>query len=463
MSIVSWLRDQVRRRKPHRSHENSTGLLREFVYLDEVSVYSILASRRGGIATEFTESQTASLNSVLGGSVSVGLGATKAELGSEIQANHVQGSQVLRKAIIQTSFKELYDIESASLAFSLRDVDSTPTVDAVADLEERLEPLAKDGWVVDPGTIRRGELLEVEVELDADPIFRIASVITTLCELMENNQHISGGEISDQLAQMRSLAQILDGLLVGLVPIRGRLVDYRSTRIGAREVLVHRKVLDKMSPCTRPEAYPTFLVGVTQRDLFWKDIRQVLFSQGQYTAFCRLATGGLAERWQPVKVAGVLEGIVPKFDELIREFSKKAQQAMTATTGASPTSMGQDAYSGADVIRAYAEMLVGHHCRTVTTQMIDDMVQSLSPEKDWLSSVDGRRPVFAEVKQRVDRALGVETSGEVAHDLRYAAVRSAGLARALAPQASGGSRHDTALFPNANERFLDAEIIAIYW
>ena len=35
--------------------------LREFVYLDEVSVYSLIASRLGPIAAEFSETQTESL------------------------------------------------------------------------------------------------------------------------------------------------------------------------------------------------------------------------------------------------------------------------------------------------------------------------------------------------------------------------------------------------------------------
>ena len=128
MSISSRVRAWLRRLKPQKAPENLTGLLREFVYLDEVSVYSILASRKGAIATEFTESQTASLNSDVGGSVGVGFGGTKATFDSKVQAGHVQGSQVLRKAIIQTSFKELYDIEQASLALSPPDAHSMPTV-----------------------------------------------------------------------------------------------------------------------------------------------------------------------------------------------------------------------------------------------------------------------------------------------------------------------------------------------
>ena len=343
------------------------------------------------------------------------------------------------------------------------DADCVSTVHAVADLEERLDRPIKDAWLVDPNTIRRGELLEVAVELEADPIFRMASIITTFRELMEDNEHLFGNEITAQLPQMRSMAQILEGLLVGLVPIRGRLVDYKSTQIGGCDVLVHRLLLEQMPPDTRPKAYPVFVVGVTQRDLFWKDIRRVLFSQAQYTVFCRLAISGLADRWHPVKVADVLAGLSPEFDELIREFSERAGQAMTATVGTSPTLIGQDEQSGTDIIKAYVEVLVTHHAGTLNPDVTDDMIQSISLKHDWLSSVDGRRAVFSKVTQRVDEALGVETSGEVAYKLRDAAMHNAGLAGAHAPQASSASGHDAAPVPSGHERFLDAEIIAIYW
>ena len=144
MSVVSRIRDWLRCAKPRRVTKNSIGLLREFVYLDEVSVYSILASRKGGIAAEFTESQTASLNSDVGGSLSVGFDATKAKLDSKRQSSHVQGSQVLRKAIIQTSFKELYDIEQdLARVESTPDADCVPKVHTVTDLEERLESICQ--------------------------------------------------------------------------------------------------------------------------------------------------------------------------------------------------------------------------------------------------------------------------------------------------------------------------------
>lgn len=462
MNFASRFYRWIRRQKQPQIRIPPGGPLREFVYLDEVSVYSILASRKGGIATEFTESQTASLNSETGSSLGFGFGPANANVVSKNQSGRTQGSQVLRKAIIQTSFRELYDIEKACLALSPPYADCIPTVRSDADLEEKFEQLIKDGSLVDPSTVRRGELLEVEVTLEADPIFRAASVIATLRELMEDNEHLFGHEIVAQLPQMRSMAQILESLLVGLVPIRGCLVEYKLTNIGGREVLIHRSLLDQIVPGTRLDTHPVYVVGVSQRHLFWKDIRQVLFSDAQHTVFCRLAKQGLAETWNPVKVANVLAGIAPQFDELIHEFSEKVHLAMTAPAGSSPSNVVQQSHSGMQVISEYTTLLSAHHGGNIKTEVIKDLAQHILPEQDWLSNVDCRRSVFAKVTKHLDKTLGVETSGEDAYELRNAALRRAGLTVALAPT-SNGRKAEHAANSRSQERFLEAEFVAIYW
>ena len=422
MSIAARFRGWLRRRRQRRDLKNAQGPLREFVYLDEVSVYSILASRKGGIATEFTESQTASLNSEVGGSLGVGFGVAKAKLDSKVQAGHVQGSQVLRN-----------------------------------------DRLSEEGWLFDPGAMHRGEILEIEVELEADPIFRMASVIATLREIAEDNERLFGDTITTGLSEMRSMAQVLESLLVGLVPIRGRLVDYKWSNIGGRDVLIHRSLLDQIHVDARPKANSVFVVGVVQRDLFWKDIRRVLFSGAQYTVFCRVAVSGLADRWRPVKVADVLAGIVPRFDELIREFSEAARLAMTGAY-ASPAVVAQGSDYEAQAIREYAALLTGHHGGTLDPEMIDELIHDISGEGGWLDSVDGQRAVFGEVTRRVDAAIEVETSCEVAYELRRTVILDkVALDGTVGPQATTGREREPAPDPRRLERFLDAEIVAIYW
>ena len=457
--VGEWLRRP--RRRP--VTPSSGGLLREFVYLDEVSVYSILASRKGAIPTEFTESQTASRHSDVASSIGVGTGLINARLDSKLHASELRGSQVLRKSIIQTSFKELYEIEQAALALTPLGRDSVPTVHSVPDLESRLDREPKDPWLVDPRTIRRGELMELEVELETDPIFRMTSIITTLRELMEDNEQLFGNELPAKLPEMRSLARVLDGLLVGLVPIRGRLVDYSWANIAGRDVLVHRLLLDQLSPDTPLTVYPVFVVGVAQRDLFWKDIRRVLFSQAQYTVFCRIGVSGLANKWHPVKIAGVLTGIVPQFDEMIRNFSDQAIEAIHGAGDNKETSIDNDEQSWKGIMMEYAQQILTHHGRSLDSGVIDSMIDTISPEPDWLDSVDGRRSVFAKMTQCLDDALGIQICGDLAYHTRKAVIQNAGASNRPVHQAPHGDGYRSASIPGNQERFLDAEIIAIYW
>ena len=463
MRFASRVGEWLRRRRKRPVTPSSDGLLREFVYLDEVSVYSILASRKGAIPTEFTESQTASQHSDVGSSIGVGTGPINARLDSKLHSNDLRGSQVLRKSIIQTSFKELYEIERAALALTPLGCDNVPTVHSVPDLERRLDREPNDPWLVDPRTIRRGELMELEVELETDPIFRMTSIITTLRELMEDNEHLFGNELPAKLPEMRSLARVLDGLLVGLVPIRGRLIDYSWVSIASREVLAHRLLLDQLPSDISLTANPAFVVGVSQHDLFWKDIRRVLFSQAQYTVFCRIAVSGLANRWHPVKIAGVLAGIIPQFDEVIKDFSDQAIEAMQGTGDSNDTPIDNDEQSWRGIMKEYAQQILTHLDRSLDSAAIDSMIDTISPRPDWLDSVDGRRPVFAKMTQCLDDALDTKICGELAYRVRNDVIQNASASNTKIHQDSHRGGYHNVSTPDNQERFLDAEIIAIYW
>ena len=469
MSIVSRLSNWLRRRKNREPNEDSNRERREFVYLDEVSVLSILASRTGRIATESIESQSSSQSSEVKGSLGVGLGGTKANLGTKMQTSQIEASHVSRKAIIQSSFKELYDIERSALVMRPVSLDRLPTVDSTRGLERLLGSPEGTGLLVDPSTLHRGELLEVEVELEADPIFRMATIITTFVGLMEDNEELLQNAATAQLPEIRSVARLLDSLLAGLVPIRGCLVDYEWIRICSRDVLVHRSLLSQMPTGALPEAYPAFLVGVAQSDLFWKDIRRVLFSQARYTVFCRIATNGLTDRWSPVKMADVFSGITSDFDEMMRglggelmsEFKKGVRSATAGTTVDAPlTMLNYDAQHGELLLRNYVESLASYHKRNIEPSAIEALTHGVSFAENWLDSVDAYRPVFAEVTKKVNDSLEVETPLNVAYELRLQALDQSGIEETVEIDGSTASGN---LPEPRRERFLDSEIIAIYW
>ena len=203
MSPFKRFRAWRHRRGHAREARKQPGTPREFVYLDEVSVYSLLASRKGAIATEFTERQTASLNSEVGGSMGGGFGVTKAEVRSRIEAAQSRSSQVLRKAIVQTSFKEFHDLERPGLGLAgARDHSGPPNVRSRSDLERDLELHPSAGHVIAPQTLGRGDLIEVEVVLEADPIFRVSAIITTIREI--SHWAASGTECWARLSSIQS-------------------------------------------------------------------------------------------------------------------------------------------------------------------------------------------------------------------------------------------------------------------
>ena len=386
-----------------------------------------------------------------------------------MQSSQGEASQVSRKAIIQSSFKELYDIERSTLALCPASMDQLPNIDSNLDIERLLGSPEATGLLVDPSRLHRGDLLQVEVDLEADPIFRMATIITTLVGLMEDNEELLKNAVPAQLSEVRSVAHLLDSLLAGLVPIRGRLVDYKWIRLCNRDVLIHRELLRQVPADVLSGAYPAFLVGVAQRELFWKDIRHVLFSQARYTVFCRLATDGLADRWSPIKMADVFSGITSDFDEMIRALGDELMSgfragvrsaAIGAPADAPPTMLRRDAQVGELLLRKYAASLARYHNRDIEPSVIEALAHGRWGAEHSLDSVDSYRPVFSEVTKGVNNSLGVETPPDVAHDLRVQVLREASLGET--PDLDSSAASGIHLGPQ-RERFLDSEVIAIYW
>lgn len=159
MKLITRLRVWFRRWRRKRASKRQSAPLREFVYLDEVSVYSLIASRLGPIAAEFTEKQTASLQSETRSSLSAGSGVAKAGVDSRLATGQTQESQVVRRSIVQTTFKEFYEMEQDSLAMRpIPEGLEPPKTDSLEDLETNMEELENKGWIVDPAKLPRGQL-----------------------------------------------------------------------------------------------------------------------------------------------------------------------------------------------------------------------------------------------------------------------------------------------------------------
>ncbi len=452
----NWLLKQITRLLGGQVRDS--GPLREFVYLDEVSVYSMLASRTGSIATEFTESENDFRHRGSSGGLGASFHGIQAKLGETSKSGYSLASQVVRKAVIQSSFKELYEIEEAHLAFKSPTSESVPKVKSVADLAKHKSRYMGE-WLWDPDTIKRGDLLEVEVEIGTEPFLRMAAAITTFCDLAENNELLLSGSGGVNFAQGRAVAQLLDSLLSELVPIRGRLVEYEAVLVGDRDVLVHRRLLDQLP--NDIQRIPVFVVGVAQQDHFWKDIRQILFSESEYTIFCRLAKAGLADNWHPVKALDVFTGIIPDLDDQLQEMNEAARMGILTTAEDTSSYSGErDSHRGERVVKIYIEMLAQCHQVECTATDTDSLLQQITCDEGWLDSVDGRRSVLVNLTHHFDEKWNVSTSGEVGYSIRQAALEKVDREDQISPQSQEPENESCDSRP---ERFLDAEVVAIYW
>ena len=111
MNIFSWVKAKLRRERPPKPDLPAPppGELREFVYLDEVSLRSLLSSQKGeitdGVSDQVARSREAEIGAVVNASVATVGGA---EVTSRFQTSNSSTLQTSRKATVQSWFRELH-------------------------------------------------------------------------------------------------------------------------------------------------------------------------------------------------------------------------------------------------------------------------------------------------------------------------------------------------------------------
>ena len=422
------------------------GVLREFIYLDDVSIYSLLASRLGPIAHETTETASHGLETEAGGKVSGNVFVTQAESSVRALSTRSRGAEVLRKSNVQASFKELVELEQDRLV--LRDKRTVKGgAIALRDISQTRTELAVDRLVIPTEELRRGRLIEVEVQLDVEPIYRMNAVLSSMIGIANSSPELFDAPTRAVFKQGRAVEVALHGLLGGLVPIRARIPDYVVQMVAGQETIVHEQIL---SGSDRAAAIPIRLVGVAEEALFWKDVRRVLFSGGRYTVLARVGAPGVQQSWNPVKLAHVLESFVPGFGDHMNQMSTMALQQGAKKPGSKTSAhfVGPAVSALLDILRespgvvvspevmSAAEIVVHRYADVpYTLQSVriacDELVDAVSPS---LPDKPNRTEI-ARLRQRAQESIGGASATESEDD-------------------QGTTR---------SERFLDCELIAIYW
>ncbi|GAA3327924.1 hypothetical protein J2S64_001624 [Paeniglutamicibacter sulfureus] len=142
--------------------------------------------------------------------------------------------------------------------------------------------------------------------------------------------------------------KVLDRFLAELVPIKSKAVHYRVVKVAGHEYIVDKRSIKDLAIKSRP----LYIVGVTEKLGYWKDLRRVLFSNARFTVMCRVARTGIHDSWTPVKLADLFTDVAPGFVDLINAIEVPKADDSTTT---SQSKIRQDALRVA--LRAYEKAL----------------------------------------------------------------------------------------------------------
>ena len=423
--------------------------LREFVYLDEVSLSSLLASQRGeqteNIVSAAGHSDEVEIGSRIGSNVPL---SPSVELNSRFQTTNSSSLQTTRKANAQSLFRELHRMKEIRKIMD-DDIEKIPS--SIGELLDN-----SSNYAFAQSTFRRGDLVELKVRLSASWIFQISTMVSEFSDIFDQNpvMFVENVNISD-LFQAQGAQKVLDKLLGGLIPVEGIASHYGVLRHGSEEYIVH---LDAVKGFDL-EIEPLFVAGVTEHLAYWKDIRRVLFSDHEYTILCRIGKDGIHGSWNPIKTADVFEQFAPDMARQIEVSSKAVLiNSRTENNEAKPKFIMNLA------LARYKDDLCLRLPKPLSGGQSQDIDRKLANEPFSGDSPEGQRAAFAKVRGWIEDYS--EHSFDSAEDLALRekirdqfAIPLFDSPSAIVEQIPEGpvSDHDEV------RHLLDVEVVAIYW
>lgn len=448
-----WLRRKGRERR-------GNAVLREFVYLDEVSVYSLLASRSGPVATEFTNIESESLKGETSSGLVVNAGAAKGELRSRLEGTQTVGSQVVRKASAQARFKQLLDDEQDEMLLRGAPRMPRPKIRDLAHLAEVGAAGKHRDWVLDTADLRRGALLELEVDLAAEEIYGVSQTMSSLLSIIQEDPQAFGLKDSSGVRDGMLMTRILDALLVGLVPIRARVLSHVTICQAETDLIIRRELLENLDDAALSTLAPrpVYVVGVAEIGLFWKDVRRILFSNNSYLTLFRLGQPGLRPDWTPIKLVDVLRDVMPSVAAQLDNTGRGLLAAMRDSQ-AQPARGSRTGQMNRALVLFAEGLNVGD--ASVTAEELAGASLLLDPGSHFVDNTEGRRALFMRVAGWL-----AERNGEPIDAERAAVARTEAILEAfyIEQAPNGGETDATPAQQTAPDGpCLDSEIIAVYW
>lgn len=458
MGVRRWWKNRRSRRKRAQAVAEvpEKRPLREFVYLDEVSLRSLLVSQRDTIPEEVSRAISLAEDAELSSKVSADAPlVAKAEAGARYRTSNSSTVQTSRKAIVQTLFMELRDEKTLDYALVVR----TEPVQKFSSAEDIPNAVSPDS-AMPASRFERGALVEIEVTLEVDPVFKLGTLISEFTAMADEYPAMfeqAGQAGQSMLREAQPVNKVLQRLLAGLIPIRAKAVHYSVVTVDGREYVIHNDAIVDLDV----ECRPLGVVGVTEHLGYWKDIRRVLFSSGRFTMLCRVSRDGLQKTWTPVKLADLFGEVAPSLVDQISRASRAGLNGMSAAAT-------DDAYSDAfgRALSIYKDKLLSDSSSELSATAEAELTVIIAGMKAGATSPLRQRQGFAKVKDVINASVDNFEVGDDADLRARQEARSEAelsLFPSLEPQALAAHPHVPGSSEDKDERLLDVEVVAIYW
>lgn len=419
-SINFWIRRKTRGLAVRllRKLTSSPGDLRQFVYLDEIALRSLMASRYGAEEVKQIESRSTSRDVGSNSTAQVGLPATMTLAGGKNSTSSKSRSlEVERQPTVQSMFAEFLQREREAGALVW---DSTT------------------GKTTHPKKVERGHLMQVKVRLAADPVYRINAIISEFSDMPQSFSQ--SGQLD--MAQLAEVSNVLDRLMVGQIPIRAEVVGQGAQKDGAGYLIAGR---ENTSSCS------LYIVASTDEDKYWTDTRRVLYGNQEFNVLVRVTADGPTNEWSPIKLFDMMRHFIPNISDTLGQFED--------AIGNVPTQVSTDpsfVEALKVVFRKYSESIAPSASGPDLAIQVDALATEIAP---MLPNATKLNEAFDKLDNWLD-----SYGDSVDPDRRRLAREEARLAGSLDVQGGSTRQHAVVNLPaNHDVAFIEAEVIAIYW
>jgi hypothetical protein len=270
MGVIDWIKSRF-----SEESENDPEPLREFIYLDETSVVSLLASLEGEI-TESLITRSESVNRELGKS-NKGLSykGTGYNRINESETLERSGSETIQKSVIQSRFDELYESRQNQLLLP-----------------------SEEGLEVEEVT--RSEIIELDGYVNVAESYRVFKILEYMTNTFEDIEELQESIEDIPREELDAVSGFLSSLFGNQVPVKIDAANYRIVE----GHIQHIHNLDSAE-----EGKPISIVAYLNRDSLWDDPLTVFSDNTEFTIYGRVVSNEVD--WTPLRLTRVLEDHFP--------------------------------------------------------------------------------------------------------------------------------------------------------